>query len=305
MTAPPRELRRRAERRLARVRGVIGVGWGLKETAGVVTRRPCWRVYVREKRPERALHAGGSVPGHLLGWPTDVIARTPARAAAGEPPPAATDGAMIANSRGVPGTLGCRAWMERTGQPVLLSSCHVLFGKNAQPGERVWRVWPGATAHRYRGLARNLEGKAEIVRYDGELYFVDAAVAALDPLRAAEGDAPRAETASACLGQRVVKRGAATGRTAGRIVDVCYPDRWFADDRSLDAPNQLLIAPADGLRFCDPGDSGAVVRDEADRVVGLLWGNNARGEGVACHIAPVLQALRIGLEPPWTSAGEG
>jgi hypothetical protein len=318
---PPRDRHRRASRRLARIPGVVGVGCGLKETAGVSTDQPCWRVYVREKRPARTLSAAARIPGQLLGWPTDVIARAPARAAAGETMPIVADGALIANSQGVPGTLGCRAWVQRTGQPLLLSSHHVLFGKNAQRGDRVWHVCPGTAAHRYHPIARNLEGRAETIRYDGQPYFVDAAVAALDPLRAAESSAAPGRPAAATLGQLVIKHGAATGRTIGRIVDICYPDRWFAHELSLDAPNQLLIAPADAPPrdatrapsqaasdpppvFCQTGDSGSVVRDDTDAVVGLLWGSNARGEGVACHIGPVLHALRIGLAPPWSSAGE-
>lgn len=303
--APPLHFRRTAIRRLACIDGVIGVGYGLKETAGVVTDQPCWRVYVRDKRPANALCPASRVPQHVLGRPTDIVTRAPLRAAAGETMPNVADGAMIANSHGVPGTLGCRAWMERTGQPLLLTSYHVLFGKNAQCGDRVWRVWPGAVAHRYRAIARNLAGKAETIRYDGERYFVDAAVAALDPLRAADDVALSRKTATAILGQLVVKCGAATGRTIGRVVDICYPDRWFANDRSVDAPNQLLIAPAEASdAFCHTGDSGSIVCDDANCAVGLLWGSNARGEGVACHIGPVLHALGIRFEPPWSWAGD-
>jgi endonuclease G, mitochondrial len=317
VTAPPLDLRRAAVRQLARIDGVIGVGCGLKETAGRLTEHACWRVYVRTKLPERALDEASRVPRDVLGWPTDVIARAPARASAGETTAAVADGAMIANRHGVPGTLGCRAWIERTGQPVLLSNYHVLFGKNARRGDPIWRVWPGGAAHRYLTIARVLDGKAETIRYDGRPYFVDAAIGALDPLRAVDEAPPSGQIAAAELGSVVAKQGAATGRTTGRIVDICYPDRWFVDDRSLDAPNQLLIAPEDAPRtdagetsgddgdgFCDTGDSGSIVRDEADRAVGLLWGSNARGEGVASHIGPVLHALQIRLEPPWSSAGD-
>lgn len=317
MIAPPLDRHRAATRRLADIPGFLGVGCGLKETAGVITEQPCWRVYVRAKQPIRALRAAARVPRDLLGWPTDVIARTPARAAAAETMPIVADGALIANSQGVPGTLGCRAWVQRTGQPLLLSSHHVLFGKNAQRGDRVWHVRPGAAAHRYHPIARNLEGRAETIRYDGQPYFIDAAVAALDPLRATESIASPARRAVATLGQLVVKHGATTGRTTGRIIDICYPDRWFAHEQSRDAPGQLLIAPADASppgetrgpsdarpAFCHTGDSGSVVRDDTGAVVGLLWGSNARGEGVACHIGPVLQVLRIGLAPPWLSAGD-
>jgi hypothetical protein len=48
--------------------------------------------------------------------------------------------------------------------------------------------------------------------------------------------------------------------------------------------------------FSADGDSGAVVVDAANKAIGLLWGTNVRGEGIACPIAPVLYAMNITLE---------
>jgi hypothetical protein len=63
--------------------------------------------------------------------------------------------------------------------------------------------------------------------------------------------------------------------------------------------NQLLIRPLTESRgpssFCEKGDSGAIVEDEAGRPIGLLWGRNHRGEGLAAPIGPVLEALDIVL----------
>jgi hypothetical protein len=300
---------RHVRRRLRHVAGVIGVGFGLKRTAGVITPEKAWRVYVDAKLPNRDLATSARVPPDLDGCPTDVISRAPARVVSAAASAREltdnllVDGGMIANKNGVPGTLGCRAWLDATDQPVVLGSHHVLLGKKAQAGDLVWRVCAGPVEARYVAIARLHGGKAGIVDYGGDRYFVDAATAAIDPLIAEfESEVPSGPAALAVLGSLVSKIGAATGRTAGRIVDICYPDRWFSECESLDAPNQLLIAPtatSDGPGehvFCRTGDSGSVVRDGCGSVVGLLWGSNARGEGVACHIAPVMDALAIRLE---------
>ena len=82
-------------------------------------------------------------------------------------------------------------------------------------------------------------------------------------------------------------------------MDVSYPDFAYIAGKSLQAPNQLLVAPLESTsRFSESGDSGALIVDEENSPVGLLWGSNANGEGVACHLAPVLTALDVFIEKP-------
>jgi hypothetical protein len=52
---------------------------------------------------------------------------------------------------------------------------------------------------------------------------------------------------------------------------------------------------APGDTFTAAADSGAALRDEAGAVIGLLWGADARGYGLACPIAPVLRLLHVRL----------
>lgn len=287
-------------RRLAGVRGVTGVGFGLKETAGKRIPLLAWRIYLTEKLPRKQLSPGGLVPSWLLGLPTDVIQRESTLASSNKQD--AFEGAMIANQKGVPGTLGCWAWSEVTGEPVLLSNYHVLFGKRGQPGDVIWRVRLGHPKNDFQPIARSLLGKAGNIKFLGTDYFIDAAIGIRDGSVEATYNESTTESrpaaADAVVGSLVSKCGAATGCTVGRIVDVCYPDRWHYDLESAAAPNQLLIQPeSDGKSkaFSGVGDSGAVIRDAASRIVGLLWGSNARGEGIACHIGPVLKGLGIRL----------
>jgi hypothetical protein len=47
--------------------------------------------------------------------------------------------------------------------------------------------------------------------------------------------------------------------------------------------------------FAEDGDSGALVVDDRNRAVGLLWGKSrrSRSEAFACHIQPVLECLNV------------
>lgn len=295
-----------ARRQLARVCGFAGVGFGLKETAGKRLPLSVWRVYVTQKLPRKLLPRGGHVPSVLLGYPTDVVQREPTFATSFSRCPVVPEGTMIANQRGVPGTLGCWASRTVTGEPVLLSNYHVLFGRRCRAGDVIWRVRPGSSKYEFQPIATSLMGKAGNVRFRGADYFIDAAIGTRDESVARSDEEhetdSRSTVADAVLGSLVSKTGAATGRTVGTIVDICYPDRWHCDLESAAAPNQLLIQPeSDGgpeksEAFSRMGDSGAVIRDEASYVVGLLWGSNARGEGIACHIGPVIQELDIRLQ---------
>ena len=95
--------------------------------------------------------------------------------------------------------------------------------------------------------------------------------------------------AVAVLGETVRKRGASTGVTTGTISDVAFDG------------TQILIAPnAPATKFADFGDSGSVVVDSNDNVIGLLWAvnRNGRTDGVANPIDPVLTALNIKLQAP-------
>jgi hypothetical protein len=221
-------------------------------------------------------------------------------------------GAGIANARGVPGTLGAIGRTLHDGRAVLLSTWHVLFGGDAEENGAVWLLGSVEDRHsclslggggtgksacppqngRAARIGSVLYGRSGTVDVGGERCYVDCAVAACDAeipaaTAALPHDMPRA-------GERVTKSGAATGTTAGVIVSVEHDDVAWIGGRRQSAPRQLLVR-ADAGPFCAEGDSGALLVNERGRAVGLLWGVNSRGEGVACPIAPVLYAMNITL----------
>lgn len=216
----------------------------------------------------------------------------------------------IANSRGIPGTLGCLARTIHQHRPVFLTSCHVLFAGGGTRHDPVWQVHEAADRRNYLRLGSALQGKRGVLRYRGDDYFVDCAIGTLDlsldlplglPLDLGWSPVPGASIAPR-RGDHVWKSGAATGTTTGIIVDstyCCSTDAGTALNGRMreQAPRQLLIRSSDQQRpFVEEGDSGALIRNEDSVPIGLLWGMTVAAEGIACPIDPVLHALNIELQ---------
>ena len=108
-------------------------------------------------------------------------------------------------------------------------------------------------------------------------------VARLHPLDVAGRRAPRV---------RVL--GGLTGVTEGRAVEAAATVEAGGEPRF----GNIVIRWDDGSRG-GPGDSGALVVDERDRAVGLVWGRSDRDPELtyACHIHPVLDRLDVTMLP--------
>jgi hypothetical protein len=321
-----------ARRLLVSLPNVTGVGLGFKETRGFLTHTPAWRVYVGTKLPARDLPASDRVPPYCLGLATDVVAQGSAQAALGlgEEGPLAP-GNTVSNLRGATGdrteatplasglgTLGFFALVNGTRQRdvVLVSNRHVLLAHGAGCGDPIYRpVFSrrGEQTWVLRGDA--LDPVAEILdegaesshrfRYSGEPqaeYFVDCATARLVRDRQAGVHSTVRGIARLhpldVLGRRaprVHKLGGATGVTFGRVLDVCVPVTSARGERRL----ENIAIRGMGGDFIGPGDSGALVLNDREEAVGLIWGRNERGSAVAyaSHIHPVLDRLDITLMP--------
>lgn len=297
------ELYDEAARRVSGIRGVVGLGYGLRETGGQVTSEHAWRVYVREKLPIGVL-GGNGAPETLFGLSIDVVAVSPVRPSGflrrafrsdRQRRSSLAPGDGLLNAKGMPGTVGAVVQSRLTNEPLILTAYHVLFARKAGAGDKVWSgTAPGGS----RTIATTVMGRLGVLRHGGADVFVDAALARIDP--SVTFRTGPAHTGQTTPGARVRKSGAATGRTAGIVVDTCYPDQWHWEFRSQRAPRQILIHPdpPDSAAFSTAGDSGAVVVDETGAAVGMLWGSNARGDGVASPISAVCHALGTTFERP-------
>jgi hypothetical protein len=291
--------------------GVTGVDIGYKEVGGHPTDVIAIRVLVEEKRdvaPEEA------VPQEIGGYPTDVIERRfqlhaliadeadvvlQADAGAYDPlvggisvgPCRSPSGRVLA------GTLGCIVFDNATGRPMVLSNFHVLaVDTGARPGDAV------AQPSRLDGGACSTSAVATLARWSlgGS---VDGAVAWATQRGVAcqvAGVGALAGTAAAAVGAAVRKRGRTTGLTFGTVdtVDLTLTLDYGSGIGNRTLTRQVGIRPdtARSSQFGGPGDSGSVVVDGANRVVGLYFaGLDGGGYGVANPIGPVLSALGVGL----------
>jgi hypothetical protein len=103
--------------------------------------------------------------------------------------------------------------------------------------------------------------------------------------------------AQAVCFERVRKRGRTTELTTGRVIEVLFEG------------SQIVVeptAPTLPKPFADRGDSGSVLVNHEDRVVGLLWATDAatRRNGIANHIGPVMRELDLVIGGD-TNAGLG
>jgi hypothetical protein len=282
--------------------GVLGVGFGLKEVAGRATSAMAWRVYVRRKLPASEVTAAERIPSRVDGFVTDVLEKGPTSPAALSPVAVEVGaGDRLANSRGVPGTLGGLA-VTRGGANVFLSAHHVLFGLGGIEGESVWSVEQAHGVPRFRLLGQTLRGYWGVVRHADHEVFVDCAIGQIGGEVSSRSDAHADGIAAPRAGARVSKVGSATRVTEGIVVDVSYPDVAHCWGRAHQAPGQILVqglsSEGSPPAFSAEGDSGSLLINEENKAIGLLWGVTQRGEGVASPIAAVLQTLEVELWQP-------
>ncbi len=203
---------------------------------------------------------------------------------------------------------GIRRWTD----PVLLTSHHVLSAHGAGAGAAVHVVDPGPSN---TSLRIDTDGSAPIAEvtgegcdgihryaFDGEPacdYHLDAATATLtDTSAVPSGDevftVGRVHPHDAIPNRSLPVRLLGVHRSvAGRVVDTNATAERADGTR---CPGTILIRTLPGRPpFATEGDSGALVVDNHDRAVGMLWGVhlNEPDLAFACHLLPVLDRLDL------------
>ncbi|MGM1061022.1 hypothetical protein [Saccharothrix sp. Mg75] len=293
--------------------GVVGVDLGEKVVRGRVTGELAIVVYVRRKGPA----AQFTIPPDVLGVPTDVVQDAfsphhtiassegvngaerheelvggigigPSRAIRFVPPDVA-----VVDDYVVAGTLGALVTPRRRRMVMALTSFHVACVDDA------WAVGdPMVHPSRVDGghPVRDRVGALARAALSGR---VDAAAIMLTRARARPevlGLGPVLGAGAAVVGQRVRKRGRTTAATVGVVAStdaaitldfgVGLGVRTLRDQIRIETP-----------RFADHGDSGAVLLDDANLVVGLYCGGSP-DRGFANPVGPVLDQLDVDLLTP-------
>jgi len=218
-------------------------------------------------------------------------------------------GCSLGHRRGAAGTLGAVV-MRRGGGRAVLSCAHVLgwvpaggasAGAPAPAGSGVVQpaVADGGRAPADR-VARLAASALPDLRCRNRL---DAAIAELvDGVAAHAGELPGLGRLAGLRrqplagGETVFKVGRTSGVTRGRVsafevddLTVCFRRGDAVFDGAFE------IEAVDDRPFSLPGDSGALVVDEARRAVGLLYAGNGVDVSYAQPVAEVLDRLRVRL----------
>ena len=300
-----------AEAALLKLDGITGVDVGFKYEGGKRTDEIAIRILVKKKK--KNVTTSQLVPAEINGIKTDVIEREVFPLIASkklddisllvDPAKYTTvkGGVSIGPERVIGGyvyvgTLGCIVKDNVTNNPMLLSNFHVMCVDSGwhvgdymcQPG-RVDGGVPGTD--RIGDLNRAvLSGHVDgaICSLSGRPY--DCSIVDIGDVKG---------TSSAVLNAPVSKRGRTTMLTKGFVdsinatVNIDYGDGLGVHTLT----NQVGIRPDTAInpKFSDHGDSGSVVIDANNKVIGLLFAGDTSGYTYINQISYVLSELNISL----------
>lgn len=205
-------------------------------------------------------------------------------------------GAPVVNSAGRIFTLGGMVRDRQTGHVMMLSSWHVLAGAWAM-GENVLISRRISAA----GAETN-EVVAEFTR-NAMSHGLDAAVSQAQsptPLRnEQQGIGAVAGVALPQLGMPVIKSGAGTGVTSGRITGILgYSLQRYANRKQLIGPLVCIAPENPAQEISAPGDSGAWWLERSTRrAVALHFAGSAKPNfALAFSMPEVLEALAVDID---------
>jgi hypothetical protein len=185
----------------------------------------------------------------------------------------------------------------------------VLLAHGARRGDPIYRPAFSSECEPYTIRADELDPIAEILdegaeedhhfQYAGETardYFVDCATARVLVEHSSRGlrlrRAGRIHPLDVIGGRtvRVRKSGGVNDASTGRVIDA-YATVETAGRRRVGN----IVIRAKGAAFVKPGDSGALLLNDRNEPVGMLWGRSERSPELAyaCHLHPVLDRLGV------------
>lgn len=279
-------------RLLALPPGVVGVGYGVRETSSArALGEPALRVYVKEKIPRSRLTLAEAVPTCVNGIGTDVI-EIGDIAVLHRPTPCGVSCGHYATTVGTIGCMVRQAAVDREAR-FILSNNHVLANVNeAEIGDFI--LEPGPADGGTSPIARLSD--YEPIDFSGS-NDVDAAIAELIepgdvlPQIAVIGSVQRPPQ-HAAIHDRVRKHGRTTLHTAGVVVDVAADIRVRYGSRTALFNDQIGIDGVDGI-FALEGDSGALIVEAVTcRPLALLFAGGTQ-TAFGNPIGPVLARFDV------------
>lgn len=278
------------------------VGVGLKQVGGQYTDQLAICVLVDQKKPVEEVAKDELVPREFGSYITDVMQVRPALVVDDAPYNPLRGGIQISRDSddGVlappTGTLGAIVTNRGSGKPQALTCAHVMrqTGRQAyQPGlghPHATHIGTVGALHWTPNSPYPYHLDCAVVDLDESLAPPDAAVQDIGAVRGVSTQLPM-------LGEAVKKRGMRTSLTHGFVV---------VNASSGTAPTYDQILISGGVPFVSTfaghGDSGSVVLNASDEVIGLLFaigdtdvGPDLGSHGLASPIHLVQEALQVDI----------
>lgn len=277
---------------------VNGIGIGHKTINGIDTGIPCLKVFVTQKLPPSNLHPTQVIPQRYKGFLTDVIESGDIIPHANTTKVRPAPGGVSIGPAGsaTAGTLGCLV-STASGTALttfVLSNNHVMAGNNTLPiGTLILQPAQG------EGGANPGDGIATLssfvtINFSGGNNLVDAAIAQVSNLSLVTNQiidiGNITGIASAIVGTPVQKSGRTTGYTTGTIqsINTTLTVNYGGGNTAIFI-RQIVTTP-----MSSPGDSGSIVLDMSNRVIGLLFSGSSTITGIN-DIRDVLKSFRARL----------
>jgi hypothetical protein len=282
--------------------GRYTVGVGLKQTGGEYTDQVAIFVYVQEKRPAEDVPEVELVPPEFGGYVTDVVEAQPTLIDDKSRYDPLRGGIQISKEHTADdgiffpgtGTLGAIVRSRDTGESLLLTCAHVvkLSDFNVyQPGQSFTTPFT------------DIVGTVLGLRDESNPLLLDCAVIDLNGSRGIQvaiediGAVQGVSTQLPALGEVVKKRGARTLLTQGFVVRLIVSPFVPAIDQFEISGGVPLVT-----LFAGKGDSGSVVLNANNEVIGLLYaipiedlGDGLGSAGLAMPIHNVQEALQVDI----------
>lgn len=300
-----------AEKILLKIPGVARISVGVKSSSGKPTEHTCFRVYVDRKKGIDEISVADLVPSEIYGVKTDVNEIEKEISFSGEDmskyrPMSGGARIITAEGKSLNGTLGCFAVDDTTKDVVMLTCYHVLMIGGEKAGHKV-----GQPKFRCDDCCCRCGEVARVVKGFWDDHNVDCAVAKLtngyekkwtnevlqlgaiscialnankdpvDPFTGLTTDPANNPYRPVNVHDRVFKRGMNTRRTEGVVMDITYHLEFdFTHNNATSHKlfvNQIRIEPLSPAEpFSGKGDSGSVVLNELNQVIGLFFADNDR-----------------------------
>ena len=292
---------------LLNLKNVSGVGLSYKKINNINTFEPCINVLVKEKVNEKYISSDNIIPKSYMGIKTDV-------SEVGKIKPCSNDHLIIKErlrplqggggiemvTNGEAGTLGCivKKIIKDTPRYYILTNNHVIAGDNDIPlGDAVMQPTKEFGGKYAKDIIAILSTFVPLKFKKGDEEppnYIDAAIAKILRKELISNSIYKVGKITGVnntvnIGDKIKKVGFTTGLTEGEIeslgVTMIVPYNEYGTKDAL-FKNQITAN-----LILDSGDSGAIVLNESNEAIGLLF---AGGEDYSCinKISTVLRALK-------------